>query len=191
MLQAYVDESGTGDPQYLVIAGFIATSETWAAFSKEWQSRLKAAQLPYFKMNETKNRPEIAGWFYRVIEEHDIKASIACIINTTELRQVEESVIYPPYITNPNSATNPYYWAFKYIVAILAERQHEIGMKDTVNFIFDDASEKTKVLRAWELIKIAARPEISELMGDIPTYRNDRTTLPLQAADLYAWWVLK
>jgi hypothetical protein len=26
-------------------------------------------------------------------------------------------------------------------------------------------------------------------MGDTPVYRNDRTTLPLQAADLYAYWV--
>lgn len=40
MLQAYVDGSGTGDQNLYVIAGFIATSETWVEFSKEWQKRL-------------------------------------------------------------------------------------------------------------------------------------------------------
>ena len=28
-------------------------------------------------------------------------------------------------------------------------------------------------------------------MGDIPEYQDDRKALPLQAADLYAWWILK
>jgi len=26
-------------------------------------------------------------------------------------------------------------------------------------------------------------------MGNTPTYRDDKTTLPLQAADLYAYWI--
>src|SRR5262249_25967288 len=30
-----------------------------------------------------------------------------------------------------------------------------------------------------------------QLMGDTPTFRDDERYLPLQAADLYAWWILK
>jgi hypothetical protein len=103
VLQAYVDASGTGDPRFLVIAGYIATDETWTEFSKEWKSRLDCAGMPYFKMNQMSRKPEIAGWFYRVLEEFDVKASIACIINTSELVEVERSIIYPPYVTNPNT----------------------------------------------------------------------------------------
>jgi spore cortex formation protein SpoVR/YcgB (stage V sporulation) len=122
MLQAYVDGSGTGDRRFLVLAGYVAASEVWAAFSEAWQARLTDAGMPFFKMNRMASRPEIAGWFYRTLEEFDIRASIACVINTAELVEVEKSVVYPAYITNPNSATNPYYLGFKYITGILAQR---------------------------------------------------------------------
>jgi hypothetical protein len=191
VLQAYVDASGKGDRRFLVIAGYIATAETWDDFSKAWKSRLDCAQLPYFKMNQMTSRLEIAGWFYRLIEEHNIKASIACIINTAELVEVEKSIKYPSYITNPNSADNPYYWGFKYTIGILAERQRELDLAEPVNFIFDEDSEKSKIPRAWDLIKKAARSDLSTLMGNMPVFRDDAKTMPLQAADLYAWWVFK
>lgn len=191
MLQAYVDGSGTGDPNLLVIAGFIATSETWAEFSKEWQRRLDCAGLPYFKMVEMRNRPEVAGWFYRVLEDFDIKSSIACIVKTDELKDVERCIKYPPYITNPNYATNPYYWAVKYIIGGLAQYQCKMHIFEPVNFIFDNEAEKEKILSSWEIIKSAAQDDIRNLFGDTPIYRDDKTTIPLQVADLYAWWVLK
>jgi uncharacterized protein (DUF1697 family) len=28
-------------------------------------------------------------------------------------------------------------------------------------------------------------------MGDMPIFRDDAKVMPLQAADLYAWWILK
>jgi hypothetical protein len=191
VLQAYVDASGKGDPRFLVIAGFIATEETWEQFSKAWKARLDCAQMPYFKMNQMAHRPEIAGWFYRLIEEFEIKASVACVINTAELVEVEKSIIYPAYIRNPNSADNPYYWGFKYVVGILAQYQRKLNLLEPIDFIFDDDSEKTKIPRAWEFLKKSARGDISALMGDMPIYRDDVKTMPLQAADLYAWWAFK
>lgn len=191
MLQAFVDASGKGDPHLLVIAGYIATAETWEDFSQAWKKRLDCAQLPYFKMNKMAGRPEIAGWFYRLIEEFEIKASIACIVNTAELVEVERSIKYPPYIINPNSADNPYYWGFKYIVGSLAQYQRQLNLLEPVDFIFDNDSEKTKIPRAWDLMKKAARHDLSALMGEMPIFLDDVKTMPLQAADLYAWWVLK
>jgi hypothetical protein len=191
VLHAYVDASGKGDPRFLVIAGYIATAEAWEPFSRAWKARLDCAGMPFFKMNQMANRTEIAGWFYRLIEEHEIKASIACIINTTELVEVERSITYPPYITNPNSADNPYYWGFKYIVGILAERQRQLNLLEPVDFIFDNDAEQTKIPRAWSLMRNAARPDISALMGDLPVFRDDKNTMPLQAADLFTWWAFK
>lgn len=191
MLQAYVDGSGTGDSRFLVIAGHVATSEDWAKFSDAWEARLKCAQLPYFKMNEMKNKPEIAGWFYRLIEEHNIPAAIACVVKTNEIREVELSVKFPDYITNPNSAINPYFWAVKYIVRILAEYQEQLGFYEPVDFVFDTESEYERVQSSWNILKGAAEPKIAKLLGDTPIYRNDKNTMPLQAADLYAWWILK
>jgi hypothetical protein len=190
MLQAYVDASGKGDPRFLVIAGYIATSDTWAEFSIEWKCRLDHAGLPYFKMNQMCRDPVLAGWFYRVIEEFDIKAAIACVINTEELVQVEKSIIYPPHIINP-TYYNPYYLGFRYITGLLAGWQHKLNLLEPIDFIFDDDSEKVKIPVCWELMKSTAMPEISCMMGDTPIFRDDKKTMPLQAADLYAWWAFK
>jgi hypothetical protein len=189
MLQAYVDGAGTGDPKFLVLAGYIATSNVWAEFSTAWDRRLTDAHMPFFKMHKWANQPEIAGWFYHTLEEFDIKAAIARIVNTAELVEVEKSIIYPSNITNKNFAYNQYYFGFKYITRIVAERQNDLNLLEPIDFIFDDESEKVKIPAAWDALKRMAPKKISDMMG--PIFRNDVKTMPLQAADLYAWWILK
>src|SRR5436305_305419 len=57
MLQAYFDDSLGGNfhgrPMVLVLGGFIATAEAWAAFSDEWQRILDfPPRISVFKMND-------------------------------------------------------------------------------------------------------------------------------------------
>ncbi|HEY4926180.1 MAG TPA: DUF3800 domain-containing protein [Roseiarcus sp.] len=191
MLQAYVDGSGNGDPKHLVLAGHIATDAVWAEFSRAWHSRLAEAGIPYFKMFEMQNKPEVAGWFYRLIEEHDIKASIAVVIYTDQLVDVEKSIKWPPYIDRVELGLNPYYWALKYIVVTIAQKQKEFGFDEPIDFVFDEEGEKVNIPAAWAALKRNSHPEILAMLGDMPIYRDDKTTMPLQAADLYAWWALK
>jgi hypothetical protein len=40
-------------------------------------------------------------------------------------------------------------------------------------------------------MKTAACDDLREMIGDMPIFRDDVKTLPLQAADLYAWWAFK
>jgi len=190
-LNAYIDGSGTGDPRFLVLAGYIAAPEAWAAFSTDWKSQLAEAGLPYFKMHEQTARPEIAAWFYRVIEKHDIKAAVSCVIHTDELVKVNRSIKYPPHIVRTEQIENPYYFGFKAIIDVLAQNQQKLGIEEPVDFIFDEESEKERTLQGWQLMKVASAPEVAKLFGKTPAYRNDKATMPLQAADLYAWWILK
>jgi hypothetical protein len=190
-LSAFIDGSGTGDQKFLVLAGFIASPDTWVEFSKEWKAQLEEGTLPYFKMHERAGRPEIAAWFYRIIERHDIKAAVSCVVHTDELVKVNRGIKYPPYIINTEQIENPYYFAFKAIIDVLAQNQQELGITEPVDFIFDEESERERVLQGWELMKKASAPEIAELYGKTPTYGNDKELMPLQAADLYAWWILK
>jgi hypothetical protein len=88
MLQAYIDVSAKGDARLLVMAGFIARAEVWAEFSTEWQKRLNEARIPYFKMTEWANRPEIAGYFYRTLADFDISAAVSCVVHTKDLYQL-------------------------------------------------------------------------------------------------------
>jgi hypothetical protein len=104
---------------------------------------------------------------------------------------VEKSIIYPPHIINQNSYYKPYYLWFRYITGLLAGWQHKLNLLEPIDFIFDDDSEKVKIPVGWELMKSTAMPEISCMMGDTPIFRDDKKTMPLQAADLYAWWAFK
>jgi hypothetical protein len=191
VLNAYIDASGKGDPFFLVMAGYIATAEAWIEFSKEWKAQLDEAGLPYFKMNEMASRPEIAGYFYRVVERHDIKAAVSCVVHTDELVKVEKEFPFPKHFFNTEKMTNPYYFAFKVIIDVLAQQNVNLGLNEPVDFIFDEDSEKKEVLEAWQLLKENSEPKVAVFMGDTPIYRNDKTTMPLQAADLFAWWALK
>jgi hypothetical protein len=189
--QAYVDGSGTGDPDLFVLAGYIASASVWEEFSKQWKARLAEANLKYFKMYEMSQRTEIAAWFYRLIEEHDLRAAISCTINVSDLTKVCAAIRWPARMTNLEAVSNPYYFAFRAVIDILAQYQGQLKIDAPVDFIFDEESEKANTLKHAELIKINSAPEFAKLMGGTPIYLNDKSTMPLQAADLYAWWVRK
>jgi hypothetical protein len=97
MLQAYVDASGKGDPDLLIVAGYIATADVWGKFSEQWQEKLDHAHMPYFKMSEIGQSPaeiEKAGWFYRTIEEYNV-AAISCTVHVRELAKSVREIAWP------------------------------------------------------------------------------------------------
>ena len=190
--QAYVDGSGTGDPDLLVIAGCIATAVDWEDFSKEWKVRLEQAHLTRFKMNEMAgSRMEVAGYFYRAIEESKIKAAISCAIRTAELRKAVNEFPWPAEFTNRDALMNPYYFAFKAITDMIAQYQHQLGIDGPVDFIFDEEGEKSRLVGMWDRLKLSSLPAFRKNMGAEPVFKKDEDVSPLQAADLYAWWVRK
>jgi hypothetical protein len=65
MLQAFVDASGKGDPNVLVVAGYVARADEWARFSQAWKEKIDQAGLRRFKITEMSHRMEIAAFFYR------------------------------------------------------------------------------------------------------------------------------
>ena len=189
-LQAYVDGSGSGDPQFLILAGYVASSETWQSFSQQWKEQLDHARLGRFKMNEMVRRPEIAAYFYRLIEDHDILAAISVVIDTAALTRVIRDVV-PASVIGRDHLENPYYVAFRAIIENLATHQDKLGLLDPIDFIFDEQSEKTPILQFWDWMKVFMRPELRKRIGSTPIFREDEKFMPLQAADLYAWWVRK
>jgi uncharacterized protein DUF3800 len=190
--QAYVDGSGTGDPNLFVIAGYIATARDWESFSKEWRVRLQQARLTRFKMSEmARSKIDVAGYFYRAIEDSKIKAAISCAIDTAGLRKAVDEFVWPANLTNVEALTNPYYFAFKAITDLVAQYQHELGIEGPVDFVFDDEAEKSRLAGMWDRLKLSSSPEFRKNMGADPVFGRDEDLPPLQAADLYAWWVRK
>jgi hypothetical protein len=192
MFKVYIDGSGHGAKDFFVMAGYIAAVDQWEAFSTEWDQLLEVrpgAKRP-FKMREMKNDPEMSSWFYRVIEKHAV-AAVSCLIKTKELVEVVREFPWPFKFDKEGTKAleNPYYFAFRAIMQKLIEQQGKLGITEPIDFVFDEDTEKNRCLSAWDRLRYDASADIRRLLGDTPDYKNDATTLPLQAADLYAYWV--
>jgi hypothetical protein len=120
--QAYLDES-----RVFVMAGFLASAETWAAFGDHWDAALKKSpRLDYFKMREADG---LSGQFNNwsraqrdarlkdlaaIIKEHSLH-EMACTVNA-------ETFAYFPFGKMlPRSANNPYCLAFHSVIAMVAD----------------------------------------------------------------------
>jgi hypothetical protein len=198
ILRAYIDDSDINREPVSILAGWIAPAGSWAAFADEWQRGLDMKpRLKYFKMSECMGfGGEFAGWskesrdhrlryFVKLIEEHKLLA-IGGVIRTAEYREI--------FRNSPVKTFDvPYYLMFFGLMAGLAtsfaDIQEAVATKaDKVDFVFDDQpGQMEKVLASWSYFKEVAPDHIRPLLGDPPIFRNDMTTLPLQAADLYAW----
>ncbi len=195
ILQAYIDDSAKGEPHLFVLAGYVAPAESWAALADEWRALLSQEtgylKRKRFKMNERHTFDEDKArnpLYYRLIEKH-VLAAISFTIKTSLLRQIVDETFPEEYI-DKQAVKNPYHYAFTSIIATVARFQHQIGLHSPIDFVFDEAMhEKASCINGWERFKLAAAPDTRELMGRTPGFEDDEEVLPLQAADLYAWWV--
>lgn len=195
MLQAYIDESGKGDKEgFLVLAGYIAPVEVWAErFTPAWQALLdeetqKWGIIRSFKMSKMIRDEALAERYYRVIED-SVTAEVSCTLDVAGLHKAYREFPWPFLITNSQKIINPYYFGFKAIMDMMAQHQHMLGINEPIDFIFDNTTEKGTCLEAWELIENSTGPDLRRLMGDTPSFKCDEKVLPLQSADLYAYWV--
>jgi Protein of unknown function (DUF3800) len=201
--QAFVDDSYTTDAEF-VLGGHIAAPEAWAAFSSEWEALLPSGTLSadgryHFKMSEmamTEERMECVPAFYWLIEKYAL-ASISCKFDVAEHKRasarVRKKFLDLGYLIYPNKFDNSYFFGFRCLLDMFHSNREAIKflipLDENVDFIFDNQTEKSFILEAWNDY-VAERPdETREYYGATPRFEDDREYLPLQAADLWAWWV--
>jgi len=195
MLQAYIDDSAKGSPDLFVLAGYVSTAERWAAFSDEWQRLLDYRsdhyrKLDYFKMNEmvSERDRERCAWFHKVIEKYAL-AAISYTISTKDLKRLVTRMFTDT--KTRAELSNPWHYAVSAMLWGYASNRHNVPslpQAEPIEFIFDEATEKWLLAQAWEQFK-ALNPKEAPLMGPMPVFRSDLEYLPLQAADMFAWWV--
>jgi hypothetical protein len=141
-------------------------------------------------MKEMKNDFEKCGWFYGVIEKH-VTAAVSCMVKTADLIEAVREFPWPFCFDHEGTKRieNPYYFCFKAIMDKFAQNQSQLRIEEPVDFVFDEETEKKRCLEAWDRLKYNASANVRRLLGDKPIYLDDKTTPPLQAADLYAYWV--
>ena len=185
ILQAAIDDSREGS--IIVLAGHIATAESWAHFAKAWEEILPYSGLTdkhgkcYFKMSEMASgddRRLKAGFFYRIIENH-LNKMIAVAVDIRALRQVVCE------LGLPEPLENPYALIYRCILEATTQFQKQIGLNEPVDFFFDKDGQERKVKRGFEILR--QNLATGGLLGHEPQFKNDEKFLPLQAADLIAW----
>ena len=189
MMQAYIDDSVT-DREVLVLAGLLATVERWEAFSVEWQERLDHAPWSVFKMSEVWDRGgdislEHAKWHYFTTRDH-AQGGICMTVPLAPLAAAAAK-----YGLVGTAAANPYTWGIKGIINGLAKSQLEWGLSEPVDFIFDERGEERMVRDVWDHYLANVSDDVRALTGRKPIFEDDEKVLPLQAADMWAWWCRK
>lgn len=182
--QAFIDDSREAG-RVLVLAGYVADSETWATFSAEWQEMLNAAQIKVFKMSEIGNFPgeerlRFAGAFYRIIERH-LKTCVAVSVDLQGLADAVAAI-------GATHLSKPYEIAYRALMQLVAQHQNDFHVEPPVDFIFDDHSTAASVVSGFEEFK-HFHPDISDRLSRPPRFERDDKFLPLQAADMFAWHV--
>jgi hypothetical protein len=200
VLQAFIDDS-TDEGGTFVLAGHIATAEVWAQFVKEWEELLPFGVRAddgsfHFKMTEMATIPsrmERVGAFYRIIEKHDV-IPISCQLNISELHRAQSRfwILHKTFDWGPYR--DPFICAFRGLMDSVHDLRLQMPLlpaDETIDFIFDEQSQKKLIWRAWDEYIETKPPGVRELYGSSPRFENDRKFLPLQAADLWAWWIRK
>jgi hypothetical protein len=96
-------------------------------------------------------------------------------------------------LPKPNS--EPYFWPFQNTMTAACLELWDLGWRERFEMIFDENvifGPRAKSL--YPLMKACGgllEPQAVELLPIDPLFRNDRDFLPLQAADLFAWWCRK
>ena len=203
VMQGWFDDSGS-DPGagMFILAGFVASAKQWAAFSNAWKRGLnKPPRLAYFKSNEAYGlKGQFApskGWTEerrdaRVLE---LASIIAQFVPEKYMASVPNSVYLnvmhgTPVRNKFEAANTPYYWLMYAIVAQTAIQRVLDPPHTPCDLIFDEQGKVgTEAVIHWETNKrmmADKRFDLRPYIGSPPTFRDDKTFLPLQAADLYA-----
>ena len=202
VLQAFMDDSRT-DGGVFVLAGWIAPAEKWVQFARDWEELLPGTGKGLngahrFKMSEmarTERGRELAGAFYRVIES--INPVGLCVkLHIGELRRAISRIWSLNGPLNFGHLKNPYLLSFFFLLHSFHSDEREALREflpdgGAIDFIFDDQSEKSVILGAWDRFLERLDPKRRQMYGTTPRFENDEKFLPLQAADLLAWCLRK
>lgn len=197
-LYAYVDDSGSSpDSPVYVLGGLVLPDDTWEYFSADWRAALNAnPPIEYFKASEVWDRRK--GPFLRMNDSQRMARveSLADIISTYNAIAISCRMEWSTFTnfrkSNPvePELDDPYFFLFFGIIGQMAIFSHEQPNFGSVNFVFDSQNEIGRNVNAWySILKTRATARLQYHLGEKwPEFEDEKKTLPLQGADLFAWY---
>lgn len=198
MLKLYVDDSGkAGHSPVMVLAGYLADAEQWAAFSNEWQALLDEARVPIFKMADAWRLG--ADWQHLGALGRDqlIARLIGCIRRHARMAFINSMPIegfnhYLRVKEDPaHHLSRVYVILFYSFLSRVYKHAYLYHFDQRVEVVFDEQGGESQrsILSMMDEFRDIARSTFRNLIMPSPAFRTDQDMIPLQAADMLAWLV--
>ena len=194
MLKAFVDDSGSGDNKYFVMAGYVGPVTAWDSFDAPWRSVLADdPKIPYFHAVEAQSLRSDGVWAGISETERDSKIDrLIKVIHTSDiqavyvrLKQADYDEIFRGKV--PDKWDSPYYCLFSSFVSLCGLiLPGQFAADGPIEFAFDNHQ---KYRKHGQEFYDGTRLLIQEQTAPNIHFRNDEDFPPLQAADLLAWQV--
>lgn len=190
MLELYIDDSASDSrvDKRLVLAGYIQSAEAWKRFTEDWKAELdRPPMLKSLHMTSS-----FHGWPEHA-REAKINALVAVLTRYQPLsiecsisRAVHANALRPHA---PHDLRHPYFPCFVGIMYGVARTVAEEGFSGPVQLIFDEQGNVGTEAAVWYVPLKHMDPMLVRVLGDEPRFENDDEVVPLQAADMLAWYV--
>jgi hypothetical protein len=189
MFTAYFDDSGSPDDTLaVVVAGFVASDEQWAEFERNWNDSLKQFGISLFHMKDFahsvgefskfKGNKEDREWFLRQLLAHiNVRVRHSCghAVLMDDFRKVNSLLAFEVF------GITPYSLCGRTCLASVSNWAKRWGIaEDQIRYVFEDGSKGKGTLEQ----------RILRDKGITPVFKKKRESVPLQAADLFAYEML-
>jgi Protein of unknown function (DUF3800) len=197
MLQAHVDDSGS-EPgsSVFVLAGYVLPAAAWADFSDHWIEELRRDRpISHLHMSETgqHTKGDFLGWKVDEIEQKLL--SLALLISSYHPIALicharwDEFSKFTSGSSNASLIGNPYKVLFYEIIRMMFGCGVINNEPQSVDFVFDGHGPVGAEAVDWYYdTKRSFPPEARPCFGSAPVFRDDKLVVPLQAADMLAWY---
>ena len=192
MFQAYVDDSVSelGERKFYLCA-YVSTASQWIRFSDDWDEALKAPPTiaAFHMVDAWSYSGEFRGWSESARNAKLEK--MASVVKKYKPLAVEVSLSLNKFEaifkdSAPFFLKSPYFMCFYGMIITIGQFHKQQNLDVPVDFIFDKTTQSVGTIAFFEYVK-EQFPELSQILGSTPIFRDDVAVVPLQAADMLAW----
>lgn len=193
-MQFFVDDSGVGAAPVYVLAGLFASAEKWERFSNDWRAFLDAEPtLKYWKTTQAINfRGQFTYWD-REARDKKLREAVS-LFDSYNFQMFGIYVLHSHFeeMLKPLEM-HPYPFLLQRLQIGLGVFLSDIDEANTpVEFIFDNHDyTKKHASESWASFREFAPQRYKGTIARLPIFRDEKEALPLQAADLLAWYLRK
>jgi hypothetical protein len=193
-LQAFIDDSASesGDKR-LFLAGYLNNAENWAKFADAWQDELRAGNaIRFLHMVDANNfSGEFKGWTDD--EKNEKLRGLMRVARHFKPFSFHVSVSRAEYFDTvkrvaPRGLGSPHLVCCVAVVSNITRYLAQQGWQHKVKFIFDKQNGvEDDIALFFDHMKTHIPREARKLIYGQPSFEDDKTFTPLQAADMLAW----